>query len=82
MSGKVQSPNGLSEAVSTSTIGVKEGCPLSPTLIDLYIDEVSHYIDSGFGSMLAGMTMQILLYADANVLIFESPVGLQRHLNP
>ena len=40
VSRKLWSPNGLSEAVA-STIGVKQGCPISPTLISLYIDEVS-----------------------------------------
>ena len=40
---------GLSEVVA-STIRVKQGCPLSPTLFGLYIDEVSHYIER-FGSM-------------------------------
>ena len=38
--GKVQSSKGLSEAVA-NTIKVKQGCPLSPTLFGLYIDEVS-----------------------------------------
>ena len=36
MSGKVQSPNGLVKAVP-STIGVKQGCSLSPTLVVLYL---------------------------------------------
>ena len=34
---KVRSPNGLSEVVP-STIGVKQGCSLSPTLFSLDID--------------------------------------------
>lgn len=33
-------PGGMSSRVS-STIGVKQGCPLSLTLFGLYIDEVS-----------------------------------------
>ena len=41
--GKVHSPNGLSETVA-STTGVKQGCQLSLTLFDFYIDEISHYI--------------------------------------
>ena len=52
--GKVWSLNGLLEAVD-STIGVKQGCPLSSTLFGLYIDDVSHYIEKqGFGSMPSG----------------------------
>ena len=66
-----------------STIGVKQRCPLSPTLFGLYIDEVSHYIErfGGSGARLAGIDIQILLYADDIVLISDSPEGLQRHLN-
>ena len=78
----MRSAKGLSKAVD-STIGVKQGCPLSPTLFGLYIDEVSHYIErfGGLGSCLMGIAVQILLYADDIVLISDSPEGLQRHLN-
>ena len=48
-SGKVQSSKGFSEVVA-STIGVKQGCPLLPTLFGLYIDDVSHYIERFGGS--------------------------------
>ena len=52
--GKTRPPNGLLEVVD-STIGVKQGCPLSSTLFGLYIDDVSHYIEKqGFGSMPSG----------------------------
>ena len=79
--GKVWSPNGLSEAVA-STIGVKQGCPLSPTLSGLYINEVSHYIErfGGSGARLTNIAIQILLYADDIVLISDSPERLKRHL--
>ena len=82
VSGKVRSSKGLSEAVA-STIRVKQACPLSPTLFGLYIDEASHYIErfEGLGECLAGIAIQILLYADDIVLISDSPEGLQRHLN-
>ena len=82
ISGKVRSSKGLLEAVA-STIRVKQGCPLSPTLFGLYIDEVSHYIErfGGSGARLASIAIQILLYVDDVVLISDSPEGLQRHLN-
>ena len=81
VSRKVRSSKGLSEAVA-STIGVKQGCPLSPTLFGLYIDEVSHYIErfGGSGARLEG-SIQILLYAD-DIVLSDSPKGLQRHLMP
>ena len=82
VTGRVRCPGGLSEALS-STIGVKQGCPLSPTLFGLYIDEISDYIlrAGGAGADLAGTPVHILLYADDIVLISESPEGLQRHLD-
>ena len=82
VSGKVRSSKGLSEAVA-SIIGVKQGFPLSPTFFGVYIDEVSHYIErfGGSGAYLAGIAIQILLYADDIVLISNSRKGLQRHLN-
>ena len=66
-----------------SIIGVKQGCPQSPTLFDLYIDEVSHYIErlGSLGACLAGIAIQILLYGDNIVLISDSLKELQRHLN-
>ena len=66
-----------------STIGVKQGCPLSPTLFGLYIDEISDYIEreSERGAQLAGTRIPLLLYADDVVLISDSPEGLQRHLD-
>ena len=42
--GHVRTQEGNSDIVH-STIGVKQGCPLSPTLFGMYVDEVSEYID-------------------------------------
>ena len=53
MTGHVRTPKGISDIVH-STIGVKQGCPLSPTLFDMYIDEMSDYIDGDRGAQLAG----------------------------
>ena len=82
MSRKVWFPSGLSEAMA-STIRVKQGWPLSSTLFHLYIDEGSNYIKrfGDLGERLPGTAMQILLYVDNIVMIFDSPKGFQRHLN-
>ncbi|MCO5546768.1 hypothetical protein L7F22_000204 [Adiantum nelumboides] len=65
-----------------STIRVKQGCPLSPTLFGLYIDEIVDFIQhrGGDGVEIWGTTVHILLYADNIVLVAESAEGLQRHL--
>ena len=73
---------GLSTLIH-STIGVKQGCPLSPTLFGMYVDEVSDYIDrfNDCGAQLAGTWISLLLYADDIVLIADFPLGMQGHLD-
>ncbi|MCO5593906.1 hypothetical protein L7F22_047925 [Adiantum nelumboides] len=63
--GRVRTPEGDSDIIH-STIGVKQGCPLSPTLFGMYIDEVSDYIDreGDKGAQLAETWIPLLLYAD------------------
>ena len=71
--------NGNTQSEVMSDIGVKQGCPLSPTLFGLYIDEPKTYLDEigmdpscSFNTMLA-----ILLCDDGVVLLSEFGVGLQ-----
>lgn len=80
--GRVRCPGGLSEEV-TSTIGVKQGCPLSPTLFGLYVDEISDFIDrgGGRGTSLSGFLIALLLYADDLILLADTQEGLQRHMD-
>ncbi|MCO5588614.1 hypothetical protein L7F22_042571 [Adiantum nelumboides] len=80
--GRVRTPEGDSDIIQ-STIGVKQGCPLSPTLFGMYVDEVSDYIDreGDRGAQLAETWIPLLLYADDIVLIAESPDGMQRQLD-
>ena len=68
---------------TASTIGVKQGCPLSPTLFCFYIYKISDYIlrAGGAGADLAGAYVHIMLYVDDIVLISESLEGLQGHLS-
>ncbi|MCO5601415.1 hypothetical protein L7F22_055536 [Adiantum nelumboides] len=74
VTGRVRCPGGLSDSL-VSTIGVKQGCPLSPTLFGLYIDEIVDFIQRSGGD-----AVHILLYEDDIVLISESAEGLQQHL--
>ena len=82
VTGQVRTPEGLSDLIQ-STIGVKQGCPLSPTLFGIYVDEIADYIDriGDKGAQLAGTWIPLLLYADDIVLISDSPEGMQRHLD-
>ena len=79
--GRVRCPGGISDTIA-STIGVKQGCPLSPTLFGLYIDEIADFLtrDGGGAVDLSGTPVHIMLYADDIVLVSESQGGLQRHL--
>lgn len=62
---------------------MKQGCPLSPTLFGVYVDEVAEYIEreADRGAQLAGTWISLLLYVDNIVLISESPEGMHPHLD-
>ena len=59
----------------TSNMGVKQGCPLSPTLFGIYIDDLKElileYIKYGGidGPSVGLYTVLILLYADDVILM-------------
>ena len=80
--GQVYTLEGVSEPFH-STIGVKQGCPHSPTLFGMYVDEISNYIERGSdrGAQLAETWIPLLLYAYDIVLISNSPEWMQRHLD-
>ncbi|KAL3696387.1 hypothetical protein R1sor_010463 [Riccia sorocarpa] len=62
-----------------STLGVIQGCPLSPTLFGLLIDVLYEYIrehDEGFA--LGTQSVSVLLFADDVVLIANSESQLHR----
>ena len=62
VTGQVCTLEGFSDLIH-STIGVKQGCPLSPTLFGMYVDEVSDYIERSGDkcAQLAGTWMLLLL---------------------
>ena len=78
---KIRTSAGIS-ASFRSDIGVKQGCPLSPTLFGLYIDKLDEWLNSqeGDGALLGDFVIRLLLYADDLILIAKSALGLQEHL--
>jgi len=66
------------------TIGVKQGCPLSPLLFGLYIDALESRIATlagDDGPDLVGIAVKLLLYVDDLVLMSKSLQGLQKQLD-
>ena len=54
-----------------SDIGVKQGCPLSPTLFGIYIDMLEVWLSktNGEGVHLVGYVVKLLLYVNDLILI-------------
>ncbi len=65
-----------------STLGVIQGCPLSPTLFGLFIDQLHEVLATvgGKGAQLGNMSLQLLIFADDVVLVAKDPQALQQHL--
>jgi hypothetical protein len=63
-----------------STIGVKQGYPLSPTLFRIYIDELEaflhEHIQDSDGCLLHQVLIAILLFTNDVVLLASTPEGL------
>ena len=74
--------NGRSGKTVQSYTGVKQGCPLSPTLFGLYIDGMHRFLMScgpiDVPVLSTGVQVTDLAYADDVTLMALSPQGLQR----
>lgn len=79
---RVATAEGLSNTFECS-MGVKQGCPLSPLLFGLYIDRLEPLIAACGGDppTLHDTPVPMLLYADDLLLISTSPADLQRQLD-
>ena len=80
----VNTANGLSSCFQCM-LGVKQGCPLSPLLFGIFLDDFQSYVQQSLGAtaelpQLAGHTVPPLLFADDMFLISLSPAGLQAQL--
>ena len=82
--GRLRTARGLSEFIR-STIGVKQGCPLPPTLFGIYINELEAFVHKHIqdidGFFLHQVLISILLFTNDVVLLSSSPEGLQRQLD-
>ena len=83
----VRTAEGLAECFM-ATLGLKQGCPLSPTLFGMYIDDFEECIAEAVAGgaqldlpLLAGLAVWVLLYADDMALVATSPSGLQAQLD-
>ena len=66
-------------------IGVKQGCPATPLLFSLYLDELETLLEDASEHIdcprLAQLLIAILMFADDIILFSNSPRGLQHQLN-
>lgn len=68
-----------------SAIRVKQGCPLSPLLFEIYIDELESFVHEHIqpkdGCPLHHVLISILLFAKDVVLLASTAKGLQRQID-
>ena len=67
----------------TQERSVRQGCPLSPTLFNIYINELAKTLEQSAapGLSLNDSEIKFLLFADDLVLLSTTEFGLQQHLN-
>ena len=77
--------NGRRGQTFQSVTGVKQGCPMSPTLFGLYMDGLHHYLMSidipDVPMLSSGIVLPNLDYADDTALMASSAHGLQHLIN-
>ena len=77
----VKLSSGLTKPFKT-TMGVKQGCVLSPLIFNLFISDLPDQYDDGCDPLLLGDNqVQALMFADDVMLFSQSSNGLKRAIN-
>ena len=78
----IKTQNKVTEPV-TSSVGVKQGCVCSPTLLNIYINDMQDNLqtDSSDAPRLEDTALTHLLFADDLILLSHSAKGLQHNIN-
>ena len=77
----VKLPNGITQSFVSKT-GVRQGCNLSPTLFNLFINDIVELFDEQcLPPTIGNQKINCLMYADDILILSETEEGLKRSLS-